>query len=91
VLFRDLHPASSVSPQLNIRVYKSNEAFQSATRTTGPEAANGLFVPDKNTIETYFPGDLACASRIPAEGFAIAGFAADLVGVATVFFAADRG
>jgi len=25
-----------------------------------------------------------------AEGFAVAGFAADLVGVATVFFAADR-
>jgi len=26
----------------------------------------------------------------PAEGFAVAGFAADLVGAATVFFAADR-
>jgi hypothetical protein len=33
---------------------------------------------------------LACAFRIPAEGFAVAGFAADLVGAATVFFAADR-
>jgi hypothetical protein len=33
---------------------------------------------------------LACAFRIPAEGFAVAGLAADLVGAATVFFAADR-
>ena len=33
---------------------------------------------------------LACAFRIPAEGFAVAGFAADFVGTATVFFAADR-
>ena len=33
---------------------------------------------------------LAGACRIPAEGFAVAGFAADLVGAATVFFAADR-
>jgi hypothetical protein len=33
---------------------------------------------------------LACAFRIPAEDFAVAGFAADLVGAATVFFAADR-
>jgi hypothetical protein len=33
---------------------------------------------------------LACAFRIPAEGFVVAGFAADLVGAATVFFAADR-
>src|ERR1700681_1580848 len=33
---------------------------------------------------------LACALRIPVEGFAVAGFAADLVGAATVFFAADR-
>jgi hypothetical protein len=33
---------------------------------------------------------LACAFRIPAEGFAVAGFAADLVGAATVFFAAER-
>jgi hypothetical protein len=32
----------------------------------------------------------ACAFRIPAEGFAVAGFATDLVGAATVFFAADR-
>jgi hypothetical protein len=32
----------------------------------------------------------ACTFRIPAEGFAVAGFAADLVGAATVFFAADR-
>ena len=32
----------------------------------------------------------ACAFRIPAEGFAVASFAADLVGAATVFFAADR-
>jgi hypothetical protein len=57
VLFKDLHPASPISPQLNIRVYKSNEAFQKATRMTGPEAANGLFVPDTNTIETYFPAE----------------------------------
>ena len=28
---------------------------------------------------------LACAFRIPAEGFAVADFAADLVGAATVF------
>ena len=28
---------------------------------------------------------LACAFRIPAEDFAVAGFAADLVGAATVF------
>ena len=33
---------------------------------------------------------LACAFRNPAEDFAVAGFAADLVGAATVFFAADR-
>src|SRR5256885_1820181 len=33
---------------------------------------------------------LACTFRILAEGFAVAGFAADLVGAATVFFAADR-
>src|SRR6266403_5537431 len=33
---------------------------------------------------------LACAFRIPTEGFAVADFAADLVGAATVFFAADR-
>ena len=33
---------------------------------------------------------LACAFRIPAEDFAVAGFAVDLVGAATVFFAADR-
>jgi hypothetical protein len=33
---------------------------------------------------------LACAFRIPAEGFGVPGFAADLVGTATVFFAADR-
>ena len=33
---------------------------------------------------------LTCAFRIPAEGFAVAGFVADLIGAPTDFFAADR-
>src|SRR5207253_4388493 len=33
---------------------------------------------------------LNCAFRIPVEGFAVAGLAADLVGAATVFFVAAR-
>ncbi len=43
--------------------------------------------PDRRRADTVA---LACAFRIPAEGFAVAGFAADLVGAATVFFVADR-
>jgi hypothetical protein len=52
----------------------------------------GLGAADDLSKENWLTGTgaLACAFRIPAEGFAVADFAADLVGAATVFFAADR-
>jgi hypothetical protein len=53
---------------------------------TGTGAAITGTESDRRRADTVA---LACAFRIPAEGFA-AGFAADLVGAATVFFAADR-
>jgi hypothetical protein len=49
---------------------------------TGTGAAITRTEADRRRADTVA---LACASRIPAEGFAVAGFAADLVGVATVF------
>ena len=55
---------------------------------TGTGAAITRTESDRRRADTVA---LACAFRIPAEGFAVAGFAADLVGAATVFFAADRG
>jgi len=55
---------------------------------TGTGAAITGTASDRRRADTVA---LACAFRIPAEGFAVAGFAADLVGAATVFFAADRG
>jgi hypothetical protein len=54
---------------------------------TGTGAAITGTESDRRRADTVA---LACAFRIPAEGFAVAGFAADLVGAATVFFAADR-
>jgi len=54
---------------------------------TGMGAAITGTASDRRRADTVA---LACAFRIPAEGFAVAGFAADLVGAATVFFAADR-
>jgi len=54
---------------------------------TGTGAAITRTESDRRRADTVA---LACAFRIPAEGFAVAGFAADLVGAATVFFAADR-
>jgi hypothetical protein len=54
---------------------------------TGTGAAITGTESDRRRADTVA---LACASRIPAEGFAVAGFTADLVGAATVFFAADR-
>ena len=52
---------------------------------TGTGAAITGTESDRRRADTVA---LACAFR--AEGFAVAGFAADLVGAATVFFAADR-
>src|SRR4029077_15385653 len=54
---------------------------------TGTGAAITRTESDRRRADTVA---LACAFRIPAEGFAVAGFAADLVGAATVFFAANR-
>ena len=54
---------------------------------TGTGAAITGTESDRRRADTVA---LACAFRIPAEGFAVAGFAADLVGAATVFFATDR-
>ena len=54
---------------------------------TGTGAAITGTESDRRRADTVA---LACAFRILAEDFAVAGFAADLVGAATVFFAADR-
>ena len=54
---------------------------------TGMGAAITGTASDRRRADTVA---LACAFRIPAEGLAVAGFAADLVGAPTDFFAADR-
>ena len=54
---------------------------------TGTGAAITGIGSDRRRADTVA---FACAFRIPAEGFAVAGFAADLVWAVTVFFAADR-
>ncbi len=68
VLFQDIRPTAEIKEVLNLRIYKSSAAFKAATGTVGPESTNGLYIPNTNTIFTYFPEEFLDGFYRPSEG-----------------------
>src|SRR3954454_2327485 len=82
---RHSHPPMMVcSPRSLYHIWRSPEVGMTRRRDenwlTGTGASITATESDRRRADTVA---LACAFRIPAEGFAVAGFAADLVGATT--------
>jgi hypothetical protein len=68
ILFQDIDPNGTPKSDLVIQIYKDDATLKKATGALGPEAANGLFLPDSNTIATFFPANFLDAFYRPVAG-----------------------
>jgi hypothetical protein len=66
ILFQDIDPNGTPKGDLVVQIYKDDASFKRATGALGPEAANGLFFPDSNTIATFFPENFLDAFYRPS-------------------------